>query len=194
MNDRPVRLQLRRTKGWRLPPNARICARPTKYGNPYAYRTRHALARMPAADLVTPWEFEGRCSADGAEHQMVWPGGEVTNHTVRYMTVEECVATHRRALIAPTKSLRLYHRRTCEYITVDLVRAELAGRDLACWCQPDRPCHVDTLLWVANAPLDDVEQAVAAEYQVIAAMAERVAQLHPEILAARLEAPHAHTT
>jgi Domain of unknown function (DUF4326) len=36
-------------------------------------------------------------------------------------------------------------------ITVDDVRSELAGHDLACWCPLDRPCHGDVLLEVANA-------------------------------------------
>lgn len=27
---------------------------------------------------------------------------------------------------------------------------ELAGRDLACWCPLDQPCHADVLLEVAN--------------------------------------------
>ena len=27
---------------------------------------------------------------------------------------------------------------------------ELAGRELACWCPPDRPCHADVLLRLAN--------------------------------------------
>lgn len=30
------------------------------------------------------------------------------------------------------------------------IRAELAGRDLACWCRPSAACHVDVLLAVAN--------------------------------------------
>jgi hypothetical protein len=29
---------------------------------------------------------------------------------------------------------------------------ELAGRDLACWCALDQPCHADVLLELANAP------------------------------------------
>jgi hypothetical protein len=29
-------------------------------------------------------------------------------------------------------------------------RAELAGRDLACWCPLDQPCHADFLLDLAN--------------------------------------------
>lgn len=31
-----------------------------------------------------------------------------------------------------------------------LARTELAGKDLACWCPPDQPCHADVLLKVAN--------------------------------------------
>jgi hypothetical protein len=29
-------------------------------------------------------------------------------------------------------------------------QAELAGRDLACWCKPSDPCHADVLLELAN--------------------------------------------
>jgi hypothetical protein len=32
----------------------------------------------------------------------------------------------------------------------DQVRAELAGRDLACWCPPEWACHADVLLRIAN--------------------------------------------
>ena len=32
----------------------------------------------------------------------------------------------------------------------DRARAELAGRDLACWCPLDQPCHADVLLELAN--------------------------------------------
>lgn len=31
------------------------------------------------------------------------------------------------------------------------IRAELRGRDLACWCPLDQPCHADVLLELANA-------------------------------------------
>lgn len=30
------------------------------------------------------------------------------------------------------------------------VQAELRGRDLACWCPLDQPCHADVLLELAN--------------------------------------------
>lgn len=30
------------------------------------------------------------------------------------------------------------------------IRAELAGKDLVCWCPLDQPCHADVLLEIAN--------------------------------------------
>jgi hypothetical protein len=35
----------------------------------------------------------------------------------------------------------------------DWARSELAGRDLACWCPLDQPCHADVLLELANGPI-----------------------------------------
>ncbi len=35
---KPVRVQRKRTKGWKMPPNTRYCGRPTVYGNPYIGR------------------------------------------------------------------------------------------------------------------------------------------------------------
>lgn len=36
------------------------------------------------------------------------------------------------------------------YMTLEDVRSELAGKDLACWCALDQPCHADILLELAN--------------------------------------------
>jgi hypothetical protein len=38
------------------------------------------------------------------------------------------------------------------YPSDDVIRRYLAGRDLACWCPLDQPCHADVLLEIANAP------------------------------------------
>lgn len=32
----------------------------------------------------------------------------------------------------------------------DLIRAELGGHNLACWCRPGTPCHGDLLIELAN--------------------------------------------
>ncbi|QYB01454.1 DUF4326 domain-containing protein [Rhodococcus sp. USK10] len=40
--------------------------------------------------------------------------------------------------------------RECNEEARELIRAELAGRDLACWCSLSDPCHADVLLEIAN--------------------------------------------
>lgn len=35
--------------------------------------------------------------------------------------------------------------------TVTEIRDALRGKDLACWCPLDRPCHADVLLEIANS-------------------------------------------
>jgi hypothetical protein len=37
------------------------------------------------------------------------------------------------------------------YHPQEAARSELRGKDLACWCAHDQPCHADVLLEVANA-------------------------------------------
>lgn len=161
---KPQRIQLRRTKGWRKPDGVIVVSRPFDWGNPFAVGTPMALARVPALD-GSPWEYEGRISADGNRHDYHHADGHWTQHTVRYMTRLECVELFERALTAPTPHLHLYRRRYekplrgprrmvgTEWLTSEVARRELAGRDLACWCAPSLPCHVDVLLRVANEVL-----------------------------------------
>jgi hypothetical protein len=53
----------------------------------------------------------------------------------------QCVAQFREAFLSGRLS-----------VTVGDARQELAGRDLACWCPLDGPCHADVLLEAANGP------------------------------------------
>lgn len=41
----------------------------------------------------------------------------------------------------------------------DFVRNELGGKDLACWCSPDQPCHADVLIEIANSDADEISSA-----------------------------------
>ena len=53
------------------------------------------------------------------------------------------------------KAVRLYSRHlTAVPGLLEAARAELGGRDLACWCGPDQPCHADVLLEAVNNGLD----------------------------------------
>ena len=89
----PVRIQRRRTKGWRMPPDSVIVSRPAKYGNPHIVgrcticqldHAQEEAVRMYALDLSDgrlgytaddlQQEFEGVkyvvcwCSEDEACH------------------------------------------------------------------------------------------------------------------------------
>lgn len=57
-------------------------------------------------------------------------------------------------------SIRNFQRRLCGMIligeiTTFQIRKELGGKNLACWCALDAPCHADTLLYLANSD-DDI--------------------------------------
>lgn len=36
------------------------------------------------------------------------------------------------------------------YPSIPVIRMELGGKNLACWCPLDQPCHADVLLRIAN--------------------------------------------
>lgn len=155
----PKRIQMSRQNPWRSEhPDAVIVARPSKWGNPFRLGTYTALMREPAALVDAPAEYEGRISAVGNRHDFFWPDGHVTEHTVRAMTREE-VVDHYRMLITGNLSPSmvsagfkhgLFVRHGLPRLTHSDAVNELAGRDLACWCPLDLPCHADVLLEIAN--------------------------------------------
>jgi len=90
----PRRIQRKRTKGWRMPPNTVYVGRPTCWGNPH---------------IVTPG-----------------------------ITRQEAVDRYRRSVSA-------------RHGTVMRIQNALGGKNLACFCPLDQPCHADVLLELANS-------------------------------------------
>lgn len=105
--DKPIRVQLRRTKCWRMPENTVSVAGPTKWGNPF--RVGQRVQSDPAQPIAVCFSVEQAVGAfrDFCEH----PVGQ------RFR---------------------------------DAIRTELRGKNLACWCPLDQPCHADVLLELAN--------------------------------------------
>ena len=62
----------------------------------------------------------------------------------RYVTHEQAVNAYRRLLHSSFGQNSLS-------VTLPLLKRELAGKDLACWCPLDQPCHADILLEIANS-------------------------------------------
>lgn len=123
--DRPIRVQRQRTKGWRMPENTVYVGRPTKWGN--------------------PWSVNGYYDAGYSGDLLV-------------------------AVRATVEQFRAWVTRTRSSWSGDIPQEEvwmlpgvpgsgrtppdvsaLRGKNLACWCPLDRPCHADVLLKIANA-------------------------------------------
>lgn len=121
----PVRVQRKRAKGWRMPDNTVYVGRGSKWGNPYKVgekypRLERAVLKKDGAQLVLS-DPRRINNRSEATYEFMWLLGPVINR-------EELPA----------------------YPTDEEVQAELAGKNLACWCPLDKPCHADVLLEIAN--------------------------------------------
>jgi hypothetical protein len=150
----PKRIQRRRIKGWTMPEGAVYVGRPTRFGNPYTLGGANGLACTPGALTGSDWEFEDRISSAGMHHDFFHGDGRVTPCEIRNLTRAEAVELYREALTRDTVHLRdpRWHRigPRDNPLTVNEIRDQLAGKDLACWCPLDQPCHADVLLEIAN--------------------------------------------
>lgn len=55
---KPHRVQLKRIKGWRLPPNTVVVARPSMWGNPFSISKGDAENAQEAVDMYRQWLHE----------------------------------------------------------------------------------------------------------------------------------------
>ena len=103
----PIRIQRKRTKGWKMPPNTVYVGRPTKWGNPFKGEDAVKYYKLTAEYLIArDLNSAGPAKLEGHE----W-------------------------------DLRCFSRRGLK---------KLRGKNLACWCPLDKPCHADVLLKLAN--------------------------------------------
>lgn len=119
----PERIQLRRTKGWRMPPNTVKVDRTSRFGNPY-------LVERQAGKL---WDAESG----------IWRG---KLHSVRLLGGPywyRCNLTREEAIALACK---MFASETAPKLDL----TDLRGKNLACWCPPGSPCHADVLLELAN--------------------------------------------
>jgi Domain of unknown function (DUF4326) len=122
---KPTRIQLRRTKGWRMPPNTVKVDRTTKWGNPF-----HVVQPDPKdSPLQTMMD---------AQHGVCFTAEAAVNRFKRLLK-----AFRLRGSYCANEKKRWW-------VSVAMIRKELRGKNLACWCKPGTPCHADVLLKIAN--------------------------------------------
>lgn len=122
--EKPKRIQRQRTKGWRKPEGAIYVGRGSKWGNPFKVGSEQEILLFPASRFMPP--LQG---------------------TVIPRSRNEAVELFRLGLTG-LQGCVSYHRPKIQPLYI--VRAELAGKDLMCWCPLDQPCHADVLLELAN--------------------------------------------
>jgi hypothetical protein len=91
---------------------------------------------------ANPWR-------EGETAWTVLPGGRIDKTPRPPLTREQAVESFRNSW-------------TSHLDWTAMVRSELAGRDLACWCPPGQPCHADVLLELANGADPTLPGAVTA--------------------------------
>ncbi len=123
----PRRVQRSRAKGWRLPEGAVYVGRPTAWGNPF--RVGGTVYRQDPLF---------RHAAEQIRHGFL-------NTWVVLDHPESVVAAYRSWLTDD-------HGDAALHLRSELRAGALGGRDLCCWCPPDRACHADVLLELANQP------------------------------------------
>ena len=132
----PKRIQMTRQRPWRQDhPDAVIVARPTKWGNPI--RLDGPFDCFNVLKLAGP---------KGARSQKEWHR-DACAIAFRIWQMSDLTPVSKDAGDPLVEAMAI---KSGPYPTHDEIRAELRGRDLACWCPLDAPCHADVLLEIAN--------------------------------------------
>lgn len=119
----PYRVQLSRRKGWRKPDNTVVVARPTKWGNP--------ISLLEVGCQYPSLDDRGAATIVVRDFEVLAKHGTLHFPNWRHLGGER----------GPI---------TWSYPSVAEIRTELAGKNLACWCDLDMPCHADILLALSN--------------------------------------------
>lgn len=117
----PKRIQRKRTRGWRMPEGTVYVGRPARWNNPFP---------------VDEYGRELSLQLFGQIATGCWSPG-----LLRHLDD----AAYDRAYLAQSE----WKKRIAGH-PLEAIWLELRGRDLACWCPLDQPCHADVLIELAN--------------------------------------------
>lgn len=142
MNERPIRIQRKRTKGWKMPANTVYVGRGTVFGNLSACAHPHNCKKDFCS--CCPHEGDDYCCVS-AYREFVFSGLEG------------------RASVGGTLNVAIDAMEGYPYRTKLISRLhELRGKNLSCWCPLGKPCHADVLLELANS-----DAVVAIGFEVV---------------------------
>lgn len=137
MTDRPIRIQLSRAKGWKMPENTVKVDRSTKWGNPWRTGSPGCLGlREMPSDYRLPLPVDQKSAVNAYR---IW----LTKKPEWWMIPSDHMFT--------TRGWEAFWAAFNSQQQAVLMRLhQLRGKNLACWCKPGDPCHADVLLELAN--------------------------------------------
>ena len=124
----PLRIQRKRTNGYRLPAGAVVVTRPTKWGNPFI------------VDFI-----DGGWVVRSYNGDMKTVGYPTENHAKA-----GCVRLYRAYLDNDGTQPGAIRDEGGAFLK-QLAKDELRGKQLACYCSLTAPCHADVLCEIANS-------------------------------------------
>lgn len=137
----PVRIQRKRTAGWRMPANTVSVTRPGKWGNPFDFRSSDccwlALSYGCRGDRLGRQQASVKAFAEWVDPLTDGKKLVRIERGVSFGTGGNNCQIGPRFIVGPPPS-------------INTIRAELAGKNLACFCKLGEPCHADVLLALAN--------------------------------------------
>ena len=128
---RPVRVQRKRSKGWKMPENTISVCRPTKWGNPFKIEINKISIKDP---FTNSWVF----LTYGDISYTVWLYEMLFKADIQWVHYYELRLKH--------NLFQYWH----DHFTM-LKISELKGKNLACFCSLNNSCHADFLLKTVNA-------------------------------------------
>lgn len=136
----PERVQLSRRKGWRMPDNTVKVDRATRYGNPFVCHRKSEQGRIGCFGAMTdkPMDGEYCCLKTFRE----WVASAIEGRD-----------SFTGSVMAGLDGANGYPVRNAYVASI----SKLRGKNLACWCPLDQPCHADVLLELANKDTPDAD-------------------------------------
>lgn len=134
---KPIRIQRKRTKGWKMPPNTIYVGRGSKWGNPFRvvqYHDKKWAIKTNGSPECTP-------ILTNNAHAVYDTKEAATKDAIKCYQIWLTPYEHETGILS-----EVY----LSMANIDLIKEELKGKNLACWCATNEPCHADILLNIAN--------------------------------------------
>lgn len=139
-----IRVQRKRTKGWRMPKGTVYVGRPTRWGNPFDFRASEYC--WAALSYGCRGDRRGRIEASVRAFRD-WIAPRWGRRSLLHEEQPKMGSGDKWVKLGPRVSAG-------EAPPLDDLVRELRGKNLACWCPLDQPCHADVLLALANRAED----------------------------------------